>query len=59
LPPEAKKSLEIDYEMVHSEVCLNTYVVSIAPISAPPCPDCPLFACFRFLIFHPFFQGVS
>jgi len=39
LPPEAifKK---IDYEMVHSEVYLNKYVVSIAPFSTPACPDC-------------------
>ena len=39
-------------------------MVSIAPFSTPACPDCPqnsqktvFFACFRFLIFHPFFQG--
>jgi len=52
--------------MVHSEVYLNKYVVSIAPFSTPACPDCSqniqktaVFACFRFLIFHPFFQEVS
>ena len=49
--------------MVHSEVYLNKYVVSIAPFSTPVCPDysqkiqkTALFECFRFLIFHPFFQ---
>ena len=36
LPPEAKKILK----MVHSEVYLNKYVVSIAPFSTPACPDC-------------------
>ena len=50
--------------MVHSEVCLNKYVVSIAPFSTPACPDCSqyikktaVFACFRYLIFHYFFQA--
>ena len=28
------------YEIVHSEVYLNKYVVSIAPFSTPACPDC-------------------
>jgi len=42
--------------MVHSEVCLNKYVVSIAPFSTPVRHDCSLFAYFRFLTFHPFFQ---
>ena len=59
---------KFDYEMVHSEVYLNKYVVSTAPFSTPACPDCSqnitniencFFACFRLLIFHPFFQGVS
>jgi len=52
--------------MVHSEVYLNKYVVSIAPISTiaftpTPTPFRKLLfvACFRFLIFHPFFQGGS
>ena len=52
--------------MVHSEVYLNKYVVSIKPFSTPACPDCSqniqktaFLACFRFLIFHPFFQGVQ
>ena len=50
--------------MVHSEVhaYLNKYVVSIAPFPTPaftPIQKTALFACFRFLIFHPFFQGVS
>jgi len=26
--------------MVHSEVQLNKYVVSMAPFSTPACPDC-------------------
>jgi len=30
LPPEAKKISKFDYEMVHSEVYLNKYVVSIS-----------------------------
>ena len=29
-----------DNEMVHSEVYLNKYVVSIVPFSTPACPDC-------------------
>ena len=40
LPPEEKKIVKNDYEMVHSEVNLHKYVVSIAPFSTPPCPDC-------------------
>ena len=49
--------------MVHSDVglCLNKYVVSIAPFSTPAFTPAPppiqktaLFACFRFLIFHPY-----
>ena len=51
--------------MVRSEVYLNKYyVVSIAPLSTTACPDysqnihkTAFFACSRFLIFHPFFQG--
>jgi len=40
-PPEAKKFfLKFDYEMVHSEVYLNKYVVGIAPFSTPAGPDC-------------------
>jgi len=31
---------KFDYEMVHSEVCLNKYVVSIAPFSTPACSSC-------------------
>ena len=55
---------KFDYEMVHSEVYVNKYVISIAPFSPPPVRNSPiqktaLFACFRFLIFHPFLQGVS
>ena len=35
-----RKFWKFDYEMVHSEVYLNKYVVSIAPFSTPACPDC-------------------
>jgi len=31
---------KFDYEMVHFEVYLNKYAVSIAPFSTPACPDC-------------------
>ena len=59
------KFRKFDYETVHSEVYLNKYAVSTAPFSTlsppPPTPieKTALFACFRFLIFRPFFQGVS
>jgi len=48
--------------MVHSEVYLNKYVVSIAPFSTPAFTPPPFrkllfFTCFRFLIFHPFSRG--
>jgi len=39
LPPEAKKIRKFDYEIMHSAVHLNKYVVSIAPFSTPACPD--------------------
>ena len=52
--------------MVHSEVYLNKYVVSIAPFSKPACPDCSqniqntaVFCMFSLFTFHPFFRGVS
>ena len=38
--PRRRKFRKFDYEMVHSEVYLNKYVVSIAPFSTPVCPDC-------------------
>ena len=70
LPPfrlKRRKSRKFDYEVVHSEVYLNKYVVSIAPFSTAACPDCSqniqktgvfcMFSLFNF--FHPFFQGVS
>ena len=38
------KFWKFDYEMVHSEVYPDKYVVSIAPFSTPACPDCSLFA---------------
>jgi len=49
---------------IHFEVYLNKYMVSIAPFSTPAFTPPPVrkllfFACFRFLIFHPFFQGGS
>ena len=45
MPPcrlRRRKFWKCDYEMVHSEVYLNKYVVSIAPFSTPgtACPDC-------------------
>jgi len=43
MPPcrlRRRKFWKSDYEMVHSEVYLNKYVVSIAPFSTPACPDC-------------------
>ena len=43
--------------MVHSEVYLNKYVANIAPFS--PLQKTALLACFRFLIFRPFFHGGS
>ena len=49
---------KFDYEMVHSEVYLNKYVVSIAPFPHPPFRKLLFFTCFRFLIFIHFFQGV-
>jgi len=48
---------KFDYELVHSEVYLNKYVVSIYSAVLPPAfRKLLFFACFRFLIFHPFFQ---
>ena len=35
-----RKFWKLDYEMVHSEVYLNKYVVSTAPFSTPACLDC-------------------
>jgi len=43
MPPCRLKRIffgKFDYEMVHSEVYLDKYVVSIAPFSTPACPDC-------------------
>ena len=68
MPPwrlRRRKFWKFDYEMVHSEIYLNKYVVSIAPFSTPACPrllskyninieNCSFCV---FLIFHPFFQG--
>jgi len=52
--------------MVQSEVYLNKYVVSIVLFSTPAFTSTPpsiqktaLFAYFRVLIYHPFFQGGS
>jgi len=62
MPPSRlrqRKFWKFDYEMLHSEVYLNKYMWSayIAPFSPPPFRKLLFFACFRFLIFHPFFQG--
>jgi len=40
MPPCHLRRRNFDYEMVHSEVYLNKYVVSIAPFSTPACHDC-------------------
>ena len=43
MPPcrlRRRKFWKFDCEMVHSEVYLNKYVVSIAAFSTPTCPDC-------------------
>ena len=40
VPPCRLRQRKFDYKMVHSEVYLNKYVVSIAPFSTPACPDC-------------------
>jgi len=40
MPPCRLRQRKYDYEMVHSEVYLNKYVVSIAPFYTPACPDC-------------------
>jgi len=43
MPPcrlRRRKFGKFDYEMVHSEVHLNKYVLSIAPFSTPAYPDC-------------------
>jgi len=38
--PPCLRRRKFDYEMVHSEVYLNKYVVSIAPFITPACPEC-------------------
>ena len=40
MPPCRLRRRKFDYEMVHSEVYLSKYVVSIAPFSTHACPDC-------------------
>jgi len=40
MPPCRLRRRKFDYEMLHSEVYLNNYVISIAPFSTPACPDC-------------------
>jgi len=55
-----RKFWKFEYEMVHSEVYLNKYVVSVAPFSIPtPFRKLLFFVCFCFLIFYPSFRGVS
>ena len=54
---------KFDYEMVHFEVYLNKYVVSIAPFFTYACPDCSqsiqknaifcMFSLFNFLFIFP------
>ena len=55
LPPEAKKILKFYYEMVHSEVYLDKYVVSIAPFSPPPIRKTALFCMFSLFNFSSIF----
>jgi len=67
MPPcrlRRKKFKKFDYEMVHSEVYLNKYVVSIAPFSTSACPDCSqnlqktaLFCMFSLFNFSSIFPG--
>ena len=52
--------------MVHSEVYLHKYVVSIAPFSTPACPDCSqnipktaVFCVFSLFNISSIFQGGS
>jgi len=61
-----RKFWKFDYEMVHFEVYLNKYVVSIAPFSTPACPDCSqnitythklLFCIFSLFNFSSIFSG--
>ena len=40
MPPCRLRRRKFDYEMVHSEVYLSKYVVSVAPFSTHACPDC-------------------
>jgi len=47
-----RKFRKFDYEMVHSGVYLNKYVVSIAPFSTPAFSACPIaLKIFRKLLF--------
>ena len=59
-----RKFRKFDYEMVHSEVYLNKYVVSITPFSTSACPDCSqdiqktaLFCMFSLYNFSSIFPG--
>jgi len=65
MPPCRPRRRKFEYEMVHSEVYLNKYAVSIALFSTHACPDYSqniyhkhrkllFFACFRCLIFFIF-----
>jgi len=61
-----RKFWKFDYEMVHCEVNLNKYVVSIAPFFTPACPDCSkniqktvLFCRFSLFNFSSIFPGGS
>jgi len=50
-----RKFRKVDYEMAHSEVYLNKYVVSIAPFS--PISKTALFCMFSFFNFSSIFAG--
>ena len=59
MPPCRLRRRKFDYEMVHSEVYLNKYVVSIAPFSHPHLESCSLFCMFSLFNFSSIFPGVS
>ena len=61
MPPCRLRRRKFDYEMMHSEVYLNKYVVSIAPFSTPAFTPTPIqqtalfrmFSLFNFFIHLP------
>jgi len=54
-----RKFRKFDYEMVHSEVYLNKYVVNIALFSTLACPDCSQNVNILLFIFSSIFPRVS